>query len=268
MAHEAKIVTLDIETAPLVGFTWGTWKQTIGLNQILCDWSILSYCAKWFGKREVLYNDCAGRGESLATQDFGVRDDRHLLTELWEILDKADLVIMQNGVKFDRRKINARFILAGMQPPSPYRIIDTMLEARKVAAFTSNRLAWLSEFLTDTKKDEHREFPGFELWTECLKDNPRAWKVMRKYNCRDTPATEKVYLKLRPWIDRHPNVAAYDDSEKVRCPKCGGAVVKNGNKPTNTGMYQQYRCKVCGGHARGRYTQNSITKRKSLLTSL
>jgi predicted RNA-binding Zn-ribbon protein involved in translation (DUF1610 family) len=267
MTHKVKILTVDIETAPLVGFTWSTWKVNIGLNQILCDWSILSYSAKWLDQKRVIYADTRGQGPALIDNGVGVRNDIKLLRDLWVLLDEADIVVTQNGVKFDKRKINARFIMEGMAPPSPYKVVDTYLEARKLAAFTSNRLAWLSEFLTDTPKDEHKDFPGFELWLECLKDNPKAWKVMQKYNCIDTPATEKVYLKLRPWIEGHPNVTAYDEEETARCPKCGGSVSPRGFTYTQTGKYQRYRCSKCGGWSRDRYTRNTMGKRKSMLSN-
>jgi hypothetical protein len=34
MTDGPKIATLDIETCPLESYTWGLWKQNVGLNQI------------------------------------------------------------------------------------------------------------------------------------------------------------------------------------------------------------------------------------------
>lgn len=256
----AKIITLDIETSPLQVYCWGLWKQNIGLNQIIKDWSILSYCAKTLHDKSIRYADVAGQDDPY--------DDTALLLELWHELDEADIIIVQNGVKFDLRKINARFLVLGLPPPRPYKLVDTMLEARKLAALTSNKLEWLAAVLTDTKKDKHNEFPGFELWTECLKNNPRAWAVMRKYNPKDVIATEKVYLKLRPYIVGHPNLAAYDDVEERRCPKCLSPNMQaRGFAVTQTGKYQRFRCGKCKGWSRSRYTLNTKEKRESLLTN-
>lgn len=266
--QKPRIGTLDIETAPIVAYVWSLWKVNVGLNQILCDWSILSLCYKWLDEKKPAYFDTAGQGASERTAGYGVRDDSKLLIALWEFLDEADIVIMQNGIAFDKRKINARFIAAGMRPPSPYKVVDTKVEAAKIAAFTSNKLEWLSRVLTDTPKYLHSEFPGMELWNECLKDNPRAWKVMRKYNPIDVCATEKVYLKLLPWIEGHPNVAAYDDDVEVRCPRCGSSeVVRNGSKTLSAGQYQQFLCKSCGGWSRSRYVKSAKVKRQSLLVA-
>lgn len=257
-----RILFLDIETAPLQSYHWGLWQQDIGLEQIGTEWSILSFAAKWLGEKKVHQGDTSRRGY------LHVRDDRALLGEIWKLLDEADIVVAQNGKKFDVPKINARLLFAGFKPYSPIKIVDTLLVAKKHFEFTSNKLAWLSKHLSRAPKLEHREFPGFALWSECLKGNPRAWRVMRRYNIRDVHSLEDVYLALRPWIEGHPNVAAYTDAHDPACPKCGStSVVKWGNAFTQTGKYQRYRCSDCGGFSRSRYTLNAPAKRRSLLSN-
>lgn len=256
-----RIGTLDIETSPIEAYVWSLWKVNIGLNQIIKEWSVMSYCYKDLGKKKIHYDD--------TSQEADPRDDRRLMQGLHDLLSTVDIIIAQNGKAFDLKKINARFIELGMLPVAPIKVIDTMLIAKDVAKFTSNRLAWLSEHLTDTPKDEHKEFPGMELWSECLKGNPRAWKVMKKYNCIDVPATEKLYLKLRPYMVGHPNVAAYYNDDNTRCPRCGSTDLKVMAKPalTQVSEYTRYQCSSCGGFARSRYTKNSKAKRLSLLTN-
>src|SRR5579885_983063 len=185
MNKKPRILTLDIETAPLKSYHWGLWDQNIGIEQIDVDWSILAYGAKWLDKPKFIYRDTGGRGESKT------RDDAALLDEIALLLDEADLVVAQNGKKFDIKKINTRLIQANIPPYSPIRVIDTQEVAKKHFGFPSNKLAYTSKILTDTPKDDHRKFPGFELWRECLADNPKAWKEMKKYNKRDVIATEK-----------------------------------------------------------------------------
>lgn len=250
------IVTLDLETAPLEVYSWGLWKQNIAINQIITEWSILSVAYKKLGDKNVSYLD--------NRRQENPRVDYDLLSSLWYVLDEADIVIAQNGKKFDMKKINARFMMLGLSPPSPVRVIDTVLEARKRFGFTSNKLEWLSTHLTCAKKLRHKKFPGFELWKECLAGNQAAWNEMRKYNIADVIATEELYLKLRPWIDRHPNVAAYEESEDFACPKCGSKDIQfRGTAYTNLGSYKRVRCNGCYGWSRGR---ENLSKRKALLT--
>lgn len=257
---KAKIGLIDIETAPLKAHVWGLFDQNVGLNQIDTEWSILSYCFKPLGggRGSIVYEDASG----------DPRDDTHLVYSLWQIMHDYDFLIAQNGKRFDMRKMRARMILRDLPPPSPVQVIDTMLMARQVAAFTSNKLEWLTTYLSSEKKSSHKAFPGFELWSECLADNPKAWAAMRKYNIPDVTSMEQVYLRLRPWAAGHPNVAAYTASDVIACPKCGSHnVEQDGVSRTNTSEYNRYRCNDCGGWSRDRYTINSKAKRRSLLSN-
>ncbi|MEM5400851.1 ribonuclease H-like domain-containing protein [Paraburkholderia unamae] len=255
-----RILVLDIETAPILAYVWRTFKTNVSHDMMETDWYILSFAAKWLGDKEVMYHSQAGRRN--------IEDDKVLMRKLWKLLDEADVVIAHNGKKFDVRKIKARFILNGFPPPSPFKVIDTLLEARKEFAFTSNRLAALTEALCAEKKMTHGEFPGFALWSECLKGNPKAWAEMEKYNRQDVVSLEELYLKLRPWITGHVNVAAYQDPDDTACPKCGSEdMQRRGTAVTQTGKYIRYQCKCCGGWARSRYTINTREVRGNLLTN-
>ncbi len=255
-----RIVTIDIETAPLQSYHWGLFDQNVGLEFIQDEWTILSFSAKWLGEDKVIYMDTGGKGVGK------VRDDRKLLEALWDILNEADIVVGQNVQKFDIKKINSRMLMLGMKPYSPVRIIDTMLVAKRHFAFTSNKLKWMSKYLTNAKKDDHKEFPGFELWSECLKDNKKAWAEMKKYNCLDTIATEELYLKMLPWIASHPNMSAYNDGLENECPKCASKKLqKRGVSVTQTGSFQRFQCQGCGGWSKSRTNNKSLEKRKTLL---
>lgn len=221
----------------------------------------MSCAFKDLGKDKVRYDD--------TSKEADVRDDSRLLKWIHAELSDCDILITQNGKAFDVKKINARFIAAGLPPVHPYKIIDTLLIAKDVAKFTSNKLEWLSKILTRQPKSQHSEFPGMELWVECLKGNKKAWAVMKKYNIQDVIADEQVYLKLRPYMVGHPNVAAYYSDDKMRCPKCGSTALTVQAKPalTQSGEYRRYQCGGCGGYSRSRYTLNTKAKRQSLLAN-
>jgi DNA polymerase elongation subunit (family B) len=252
-----KILTLDIETTPLRSYHWGLFDQNISLDMIETEWSILSFAAKWLGKREVFYEDTSGRGIDK------VRDDKKLLGTLWNLLDEADIIVAQNGNSFDIKKINARLIEQGFGPYAPVRTIDTLRAARAHFKFTSNKLEWQGKHLTDAPKSKHKKFPGIELWLECMKDNPLAWKELKKYNIQDVRTTEKLYLKQRPWIASHPNVSTYNLRGDVQCPKCGGHNLQSrGVQVLQAGVYQRFSCQDCGGWARAKQMMNDKDVRK------
>lgn len=254
-----KILTLDIETFPLESYTWGTIEQNVGLEQIKTEASIASFGAKWLGKRELIYMHTGGRGQKK------VRDDSILMAPLWNLLHEADIVVGQNVASFDLKWIRGKLIRYGHTPPAAFQVYDTLSMARRHFRFTSNKLAWQSEYLTDTPKSKHKKFPGFELWLECLADNPVAWAEMRKYNLRDVVATEKLYLRQRAWTGG-PNMGAFDLAATTRCVHCGSTNVKaDGHKILSVGVYTQYRCEDCGGWSRGRKMLNDKITREAKL---
>lgn len=255
---EPKTIILDIETASIQAHVWGLWNNNVGLNMIKEDWRILSVAWKELGKPEVTYLEARHPNQ-----------EKKLLRRLRHALDTADIVVAHNGKKFDIKKINARLIANGFGPYSPVKVVDTLLEVRKVAAFTSNKLEYLTGLLTTEKKLNHQKFPGFELWKECLAGNPEAWEEMKEYNIQDIISLEELYLKLRPWMTEHPNLGNFQDNDEYDtpvCPKCGGKhMIKRGVQRTQVGQYQRYRCLDCGGWSRGREMLKTKAERQHIL---
>lgn len=249
-----KVLLIDIETAPLLVHCWGLFDQNIGLNQVKSDWHILSFSAKWLhdAPKKTIYMD--------QRNIKNIEDDSKLLKEVWKLLDEADIVISQNGIRFDTKKLNARFILNGMQAPSSFKQIDTLVIAKKHFGFTSNKLEYMSDKLcTKYKKQTKRKFAGFELWKECLAGNKQAWQEMEKYNKYDVLALEELYLKLIPW-DSTVNFSLYYDNDIQTCT-CGSTEFKHiGFHYTPSGKFQRFRCKKCG--AEGRHNKNLFSKEK------
>lgn len=254
-----RILTLDIETSPLWVLVWRLGKQYIGIEQVMKEWTILSYCAKWSDSKKYIYEDAGGRGAHKTS------DDSKLLKSIHKLLHEADIVVAQNGKRFDIKKINARLIMAGYKPYSPIRVVDTYQETKRIAEFTSHKLAWMSVYLAHVEKSKHREFPGLELWIECMKDNPKAWASMRKYNPTDVIATEQVYFEILGWINSHPNMGVYSATEKPVCTNCGSPRIRfGGTRETQQGVYRRTECRSCGKW--GRMKQNLLdTEQRSAL---
>lgn len=259
MPGKPRVLFLDIETAPILGYVWSLWQQNVALNQIKQDWFVISWAAKWLDEKEVLYQDQRNKRY--------IENDKAILKILWNLLDEADIVVTQNGVQFDAKKINARFILNKLKPPSSYRHIDTKILAKRHFAFTSNKLEYLTDKLcTKYKKLKHKKFPGFELWRECLAGNLEAWAELETYNKHDVLSLEELYKELSPW-DTKINFNVYHDSEETVC-QCGHPVmIKYGYAYTNSGKFQRYRCKQCGADYRGKTNLLSKMKIKELKVS-
>lgn len=254
--QKPKVLIFDIETAPILASVWGLFDQNVALNQIEKDWHLLSWSAKWLGSKDVMYAD--------QRNAKSIENDKAILKQLWKLLDEADIVITQNGKKFDVKKINARFVYHGFQPPSSYKHIDILQVARKKFGFTSHKLEYMTNLLCNTyKKVTKRKFNGFDLWKQCLANNVDAWEEMKHYNKYDVLSLEELYTKLIPW-DSSINFNLYNDSEKNIC-KCGSdKFQKYGYHYTTAGKYQRYKCKKCGAETRSKVNLFPKEKRKSL----
>lgn len=251
-----RVLIYDIETAPLLGYCWSLWDNNIGLNQIHSDWHVLSWAAKWMGEEDVYYED-----QRNATN---VEDDKQLLQGIWKLLDECDFVITQNGKKFDQKKLNARFVIHGMKPPSTYRHIDVLQIAKAQFGFTSNKLEYMTKTLCKKyKKSGHAKFSGFELWSECLRGNTEAWTEMENYNILDILSLEELYSIISPWDGKLPNFAVYDDE-----PSENEEWVKEGFVYSNLGKYDRYRNTITGQQRRGSLNLLSKEKRNSLLRNI
>lgn len=238
MITKPKVLVFDIETSPIVAHVWGLRDQNISLNQIVQDWRVMAFSAKWLNEKTIYYNDTHKATES------------YVLTRIWGLLDQADIVITQNGQNFDSRKLNARFIYYGMKPPKPYRHLDTYKIAKAAAEFTSHKLEYLTDKLcTKYKKLSHSKFPGMSLWNECLKGNSKAWDEMKRYNIHDVLSTEELYLKLQAWLPKSaPSTVLSVDVPS--CPHCQSFRLRSLGR-------KRYICNACGkSHQKGLINEN------------
>lgn len=270
LVNGPKVLLLDIETSPLLSYTWDIWDQNIALNQIQKEWNILSWSAKWLENpktkeiygphNKVMYMD--------QRNEKNIENTSKLLNGIWELIDEADIILTQNGKKFDIKKLNAKFILAGMQPPSSFKQIDTLVIAKKFFAFTSNKLEWMTKKLcTKNKKLDHKKFPGFSLWVECIKGNERAWKEMEVYNKMDIISLQELFWKLIPW-DSSINFNIYTTDTVNKC-KCGNkSFIKKGFSYSAVGKYQRFRCKQCGAETKDRINLLTKAKKQSIRTGI
>lgn len=248
--HNARVLILDIETAPNVVYTWGRYEQNA--IDVVEDWYIMSFSAKWLGEKKVT---------TYALPDFqgykrNMKNDKSLMVRIKSLLDEADFIVAHNGDNFDIRKINTRLLIHGMTPPIPYKSVDTKKLARKVFRFDSNKLDELGRQLGLGRKIDNG---GFDLWKRCMAGEKAAWKEMKKYNEQDVYLLEKIYLTLRPWSTNHPNVGLIIDKPET-CPICGEqhSLQSRGFRILKTGKRPSYQCNVCGGWSSGPVIKSEI----------
>lgn len=249
-----KILHLDIETQPNIVYSWGLFKQNIALNQIVQSGKTICWAAKWHGKKGIMYSG------------MNTNSEEGMIREMWDLLNEADVVCHYNGTRFDMPTLNKEFLKFKIPPPSPYQQIDLLQTARKQFRLVSNKLDYVAGYLGVGGKVQHK---GMDLWSGCMTGNPADWKIMEKYNKQDVVLLEKVYKRLLPWIQGHPNPALFNDKPAMQCPKCGGThLQKRGTYYTKVQRYQRYQCQTCHSWSKERFTAVPKGKRKGILNGV
>ena len=243
-----KLVLLDIETSPIVGYTWTTFDASV--LKILDSSKIISVSWKELHSEET-HVKCIADYKGYKK---GVVDDKALVTEIWEVLDEADVVIGHHSDAFDLKRLNARFVYHGLGAPSAYTTVDTCTSAKKYFKFDSNSLNNLGLYLGVGEKVSNG---GIGLWFKCLEGDKKAWELMKQYNKQDVVLLEQVYLKLRPFMSNHPNLNLVVGGDSVSsCGTCLSMnVQKRGFSVTKTGKKQRLQCGDCGSWSSGPFVR-------------
>jgi len=250
-----RILLFDIETSLMKVYVWGLFKQRIPHGNIIKSWFVISWAAKWLYDKKII-NDVVTPEEAVN------QDDKRILKSIWKLLDQADIVIAHNGDRFDIRKLNWRFISQDMEPPSPFRSIDTLKIARSQFAAPSYKQDYLTKYFTLEKKLRTE----FSLWTKSMDGDEDSLKRMARYNRHDVMGLEQVYLKLRPYMKNHPNIGVLMDEDV--CTICGSYDLEETESVylTSASKFPVYRCTSCNTpYIRGK---KNVNQKKLQLRSI
>lgn len=232
--RSANILIFDVETLPILGYSWGVWNQNIYDHQIKKDWCVLSYSAKWFGDDKII-------SDILTPKEAVNRDDGRLVGGFWRLLNDAHIVVTHNGKRFDIRKLNTRFWKNKIHKPSSYKVIDTLTTAKSVFGLTFNSLDFIAKFIGAQQKLD----TDFPLWIACDNGDKEALNKMSQYNEQDVRTQEEIYLNMREWIPNHPDLRIYGNKKDV-CPVClSDSHKKIGIYVAEKKSYPEYRCNNC-----------------------
>lgn len=231
-----KILSLDIETAPALVYTWGLWDQNIGLNQIVEQVRVLCVAAKFLDEKKVHFFSEWGDGH------------QGMLQKIHDLMSEADVIMTWNGDRFDIPHLHREFLEAGMEPPTPSKSIDLMKVVKREFKFMSNKLENISNRLALEGKIKHS---GFDLWTSVMGGDVKAQKKMEVYNKRDVTLLEDVHDIIHPWIRLYPPVSLHEGNGPLACPKCGGTKSqRRGYYYTQVSRFVQLQCQDCKSYYR------------------
>lgn len=236
--QKVRVLVIDIENSPNIAHVWGLWNNNVSLAQLQESQQVIAFAAKWLGDKEIIFKSNFHDGHE------------DMIAEAYRLVDEADIIVGYNSQGFDMKHLHTEFILAGFPPPRPYKNVDLLHAVKKAFRWPSNKLDYVVQRLKLGAKVSHS---GHELWVQCMAGNPKAWATMKKYNIGDIKVTEKLYYRILPWIEKHPHIGMYMDTDKDRCPYCGSTALvldKEATVKANVTTYDLYRCGECQAPSR------------------
>ena len=253
---QPKILLFDIETSPTLAYIWDLVTRYVPHSQVAEPGRTICWAAKWLGKKKVTFRSVYHHGH-----------DR-MIEDIYDMLSEADMVIHYNGSKFDVPTLNREFLMQGYGPPAPFQEIDLYRTVKSRFKLLSNSMQFAAQTTGIEGKMQHK---GMSLWTECMAGDRKAWKMMKDYNIQDVHVLEALYGKLKPWIQPHPNLGLYVDTEKPVCPHCGGTHLQSrGHYYTNTMRYPRFQCMAdgCGKWSRARGNNLTLQDRQNMVVGV
>jgi hypothetical protein len=243
MNNKPRILLYDLEVSRTVVEGYGN-KYDFKVVKVTRHQTLMSYAYKWLGEKKIHFRHL-----------HGYKTYRDFVQSLADIHEGADIAVAHNS-RFDDRMSSRFFIKEGIEPPAPFKSIDTLTAARRYFKFQGNSLNELSEYLEIGQKEK---ITYADIETDFL-ENP-TWSVIKKmerYNKKDVELLEGIYLKMRPFMKNHPNVANYGTPEG--CPNCGSPSRDYLHSPqkTNTMTYRSVRCRDCHHPYRERVADKDI----------
>ena len=232
-----QVLFYDLECTLSKSYHFGQYKQNLSVKQQVQEGHLLSHAWAW-GDEPVV-------GSILTREEVLNHDPERLVLEAWSLLDNADIVVAHYGKKFDIPKLNGYFLKYGLQPPSPYKVVDTKEISSKKFLLPFNSLEYLAKALGVQQKIDNS---GIQLWIDCDHGKQEALDEMLAYNIGDVEALRDVYNRLITWDNNGVNMALYNDEHTTLCTHCGSDdIVSLDGKYAYTAnrKYSLFRCNSC-----------------------
>lgn len=235
---EPRILLWDIETTHNLAAVFRLNEEYIQPTNIIRERYVVCAAWKWLGEKKV---HAVSTLDNPALYKKDPHNDRHVMEVLHKVLSSADVIVAHNGDSYDIKFTEGRMLVQGLDPLPPITKIDTLKIARNRFLLNANKLDYLGQLLGLGRK-KHTT-PG--LWLKVLNGSKAAVRDMVTYNKQDVELLEKVFLKLRPYMENHISRGLFG---KTGCPRCGSHHIQSrGVHRAVTRIYNRFQCQKCGG---------------------
>lgn len=237
-----KILFWDIETSPFQIWTFRIGnKMSAGHHQIVKGTSTDIICIAYSWDHE----------DQVHILDWGYdkQDSKEMIKKFDSVINQADIVIAQNGDRFDVRHINTQRLLHNLPPmPDWTKYTDDLLkQVKKFFYLPSYRLDYMSALFGCGGKQDM----DFDDWINIVEKNTdgfASFEKMKHYCMKDVADLKEIWNKVKHHVKPRLNIATLNGGRC--CTSCGSTDIhKNGTRVRSKTRYQNYHCKTHGGHA-------------------
>jgi hypothetical protein len=234
--NKPRVLLYDVETSPVLAWTWRTGKQYISHDQFKTGhkFDIICICYKFAGEKEIHSLDW----------NYQKQDSSEMIQKFGDVVATADLTIGHNSDKFDVKQINTQRMLHNLDPISWPTSEDTLKQMRKIFYFPSYKLDYIAKLLTGSGKETMK----FQDWINIVeKQDIKSFTKMIKYCKNDVLKLEEVWNRVKKYCPAKIHAGVITGIGRLSCPRCASSQnTKDGFKMTAKGRTQRFQCQDCG----------------------
>lgn len=265
LTKKIKVLVYDLEVSPLLIWAYGTYDT----NALKVEKQSHIFCFSygWLDVEnpEVMKVKCVAQYDFPARFKADSYDDYDVVKSLYSLMEQADITLGYNVDGFDDKVSTTRFLYYNFKALSPHKSIDPLKTARSKFKLPNNKLNTVAQYFG---LGEKTTVTHSDLWYDCLLGSKKAWRDMKTYCNQDVVLVKDVYMKLRPYVRAHPNLATMSQRPDV-CPTClGTKFFSNGLRTTQTMTYRRFVCANCGATARERVSDKDAGFEKPTYVSV
>lgn len=230
----SKILFLDIETSPNILYSWCVGRKVnLTPDNIIHERQIICICWKWQGEK------------TIHSLDWGLKKqcDKALLKTFTRVINEADLIVAQNGDRYDLRFIMGRLAYHDLPPFHWAPTRDTLKQSRRAFFLNSHKLDYMGQFFSLGRKLE----TTFGLWKDVMAKDAKALTKMIRYCKGDVTLLEKAYDHIQRYTPQGVHMGILEHTDKMACKACGSKnTLPRGHRIKSGGIFECRLCSDCG----------------------
>jgi len=191
----ANVLYFDIETSASIYRNYGPKvpSKYMRPDNLIAEWFILGWSASYVGQDKIF-------SAFVTPAEAKARDDSRIVRHIHDMMESAEIWAGHNVWKFDRRKLNTRFMKHGLSPVVGKKHLDTLKILRAEMDLESNTLDYACKWFGLKEKDKITN----EDWIAAEQGHAPTIKRIKSYCDGDTRNGKALLEKVMPLFKKSP----------------------------------------------------------------